>query len=232
MVFPASRSLFAVFSPMKLTPCARSFSMSVCDCGSSRQAAMLSAVVCPMSRISVISSTGAVSSASSEPKWSLRMRPAFCPTCRMPNANSSRDRSRVLLASIEWTRLFAQVSTFLPSGSSCSTVRSYRSAADLTSPASISFCRLPSPQPSMSIASRDAKCIRFRKSCAGHEALVQRIAASSSSSYTGAPHTGQNFGNSYGTESSGRRSFSTPIISGMISPAFRTETMSPTRASS
>ena len=168
-------------------------SMSVCDCGSSRQAAMLSAVVCPMSRISVISSTGAVSSASSEPKWSLRMRPAFWPTCRMPNANSSRDRSRVLLASIERTRLFAQTSTFLPSGSSCSTVQVVQVSRRLDQSGVDQLLQVALA------AAVDVHRVTRRKvhqvaqRCAGHGALVQRIAASSSSSYTGAPHTGQNF---------------------------------------
>ena len=155
MVLPASRSLLAVFSPIKLTPAARSFSISALDWSSARHAAMLSAVVWPMSRISIISSTGAASSASRLPKWFERILPAFWPTCRIPNANSSRDRSRCLLASMLRTRLFAQVSTFLPSGSSCSTVRPYRSAADCTSPASISFCRLP-PRRSRRCPSRRA----------------------------------------------------------------------------
>ena len=83
----------------------------------------------------------------------------------------------------------------------------------------------------MSIASRETKCARFRESCAGHSAPVQRSAAPSSSRSTGAPQTGQNCGKKYGFAPAGRLSSSTSRISGMISPAFRIFTVSPMRTS-
>ena len=52
----------------------------------------------------------------------------------------------------------------------------------------------PGPTPSISMASRLAKWVRFRGSCAGHSAPVQRRKAPSSSRTTGAPHTGHTVG--------------------------------------
>ena len=83
---------------------------------------------------------------------------------------------------------------FLPIRSSLATSaawRLYRSAALEISPESISCWITAGPQPSMSMASRLAKWVRFRSSWAGHSAPVQRRAAPSSSRTTGAPHTGQ-----------------------------------------
>jgi hypothetical protein len=54
--------------------------------------------------------------------------------------------------------------------------------------------RTASPRPSISIASREQKWIRTRKSCAGQSGLSQRIADSPSSRWTGELHDGQNFG--------------------------------------
>ena len=81
----------------------------------------------------------------------------------------------------------------------------------------------------MSIASREAKWIRLRSSCAGHCGFVQRAAASPSSRVISSPQEGQRSGSRYGTVSGG---FSTTdTTSGMISPALRMMTFEPMRIS-
>ena len=114
---------------------------------------------------------------------------------------------------------------------SCSSVRKYRSAGLCTRSFSISWSITAGPTPSMSMASRLAKWVRFRWSWAGHSAPVQRTAAPSGSRTTGAPQTGQAAGIRYGSVFSGRRSLHTSTTSGMISPAFCKITVSPTRMS-
>ena len=90
----------------------------------------------------------------------------------------------------------------------------------------------PDRRPSMSMASRLAKWVRFRSSWAGHSAPVQRRAAPSSSRTTGAPQTGQVVRQRVGHRA--LRAFvedPRSTISGMISPAFCTSTVSPMRMS-
>ena len=60
---------------------------------------MFCAVISPMSGMAVSSSLVADISASSVRKWAESTLPAFCPTCRMPKANRSLERSRSLEAS-------------------------------------------------------------------------------------------------------------------------------------
>ena len=117
------------------------------------------------------------------------------------------------------------------STSSCSGRTPYRSAALRTRPLSMSCCITAGPMPSISMAPRLAKCVRYRSSCAGHSAPVQRSATPSSSRTTGAPHTGHVSGRKYGPVPAGRLSMTTSMISGMISPALRTSTVSPMRMS-
>ena len=74
----------------------------------------------------------------------------------------------------------------------------------LISPLLIRLSQMEIPRPSMSIASREAKCAMVRSSCAGHSTPVHRIAAPSRSRTIGLPHSGQRSGSLKGTVPSGR----------------------------
>ena len=105
-------------------------------------------------------------------------------------------------------------------------------AGVVSSPALMSESATATPRPSMSIASREAKCTMFLSLCAGHSAPVQRMATPSSSRTMGEPHSGQVSGRWKGKAPSGRLLFTTSSTSGIISPALRTTTVSPMRTSS
>ena len=59
-----------------------------------------------------------------------------------------------------------------------------------TNPCVTNCSTIASPNPSMSIAPRDAKCCNRRRTCAGQAMFWQRIATPSGSCSTGAPHDG------------------------------------------
>ena len=83
----------------------------------------------------------------------------------------------------------------------------------------------------MSIAEREAKYMMRSLTCAGHELLVHFTAASPGSLTAVEPQTGHVSGSLNGSVPSGRFSYSTRTTSGIISPALRTQTKSPTRTS-
>src|SRR5574337_425126 len=90
-----------------------------------------------------------------------------------------------------------------------------------------------SPRPSMSIARREAKWISASlRWAAQNNPPEQRHAAAPSSRSSAEPHTGQWVGICHGTAPSGRCSRTTRTTSGITSPARRTITVSPMRASS
>ena len=134
---------------------------------------MFWAVMAPMSSTAASSSRVAAWRLSREPKRWARILPAFCPTWRMPKANSSRDRSLPLDRSMAATRFSA---LFLPMRSNWATssaLRWYRSPGPLTRPAPTRVLHHRGPRPSMSMASRLAKVDQWRRRWAGHSAPVQ-----------------------------------------------------------
>ena len=87
------------------------------------------------------------------------------------------------------------------------------------------------PKPSMSMALREAKCSRRRRSWAGQVGLSQRATASSASRESGLLHEGHWLGKEYSTASSGRALRSTSTTLGITSPPFSMSTVSPMRIS-
>ena len=78
---------------------------------------------------------------------------------------------------------------------------------------------------------RDAKCSMRLRSCAGHAGFTQRTATSPSSRRTSPPHTGHVAGISKTRSPPVRFSGITDSIAGITSPAFTSQTWSPTRMS-
>ena len=88
------------------------------------------------------------------------------------------------------------------------------------------------PNPSISKALRDAKCLIACLHCAGqNKPPVQRATASSSNCSTLEPQTGQFSGMTILSVLSRRFSGTTRATSGITSPALRTITISPMRTS-
>ena len=193
-VIPAKRlstisSLQVIFSPAASSRASRSF-----DWGLSIHCRIYFAVMGPTSSMAVSSSSEAAASAPMVPKRAASTLAAFSPTCRMPSAKMRRHRSSSLLFAMASTAFWADFCPMRSSTSICSGRRAYRSAAVWTRPLFTSCCITAGPRPSMSMAFRLAKWVRFRSSWAGHSAPVQRSAAPSSSRTTSAPQTGQRSG--------------------------------------
>ena len=79
---------------------------------------------------------------------------------------------------------------------------------------------IASPNPFISIASFEAKCIMLLYNFAGHSIPMHLNTASPSSLTASAPHTGHTVGISKGISSPVLFSFTTSITSGITSPAF------------
>ncbi len=153
----------------------------------------------------------------------------FTPIWGTPRANTSLYRSFCFDFSSAASRFSALFSPKRSSFSSRPASRVYRSAGEDTSPSPTSCSKRAGPSPSMSMASRLAKWMRFRRSWAGHWGFVQRTAASPSSRDTCSPQEGHLSGSRKGTLSGG---FSTTdTTSGIISPALRIITREPMRIS-
>ena len=177
-----------------LTPASRSRESRSWDWGLSSHWRIYRAVMGPTSSMAVSSSSDAAARASKLPKWAASTLAALSPTWRMPRALMSRHRSFSLLFSMAATALAADFSPMRSSSAMSFARRRYRSAAVFTSPLSTSDWITAGPTPSMSMAARLVKWVRFRRSCAGHSAPVQRMATPSSPRLTGAPHTGHTSG--------------------------------------
>ena len=109
-----------------------------------------------------------------------------------------------------------------------SALREYRSAASRISPASSKSSTICGPRPSIFIAPLDAKCSILRDICAGQATFVHLIATPSPSSLnTGSPQEGQAVGILNSTSLPSRLSVLALTTSGMMSPALRTTTTSP-----
>ena len=95
---------------VKSTPASRSLPIRCMDCGRENHSEMKPAVIAPISGMAVSSSGFAAMRLSRSPKWAASTFAAFCPTCRMPKAQSRRARPALLLFSMALIRFAADFS--------------------------------------------------------------------------------------------------------------------------
>ena len=152
-------------------------------------------------------------------KVSARMEAALCPTCRTPNPKSNRANPAFLLFSIASIRFCADFSASRSRSATSSCFRVYKSEKFLTRSDSTSCSITAGPIWSISMALREAKCLRRSFSCAGQVALTQRQAASPSDLKIFVWHSGQTDGILNGAFRFAAGSITRTTL-GMISPAF------------